>query len=265
MDVAFISGDDIRRHRNLLGRLGCSLARDARTIAGNWSPPAGLKEPEMDHRKYVKGIANSLRSFSEALQLASEGFRDRTEIEAEDSVDNFVNRSANAAEHLAKAMLLRHGTQPRKIHNLTHLADDIAAEFPELAEAIRGLNGGTQADHTRHYSDAPPADQEDVRHAVGRLKRTAQLLAAEEPHWRSGQLRTAMHRFKSAAVELRDVKALPLDSTDPALTMAITALRDGRADLVQGAHELWTAWRGPQREAQPEPPAPDDGDDGPSP
>ena len=38
IDVAFISNEDIRRHRNLLGRLGCSLARDARPIAGSWSP-----------------------------------------------------------------------------------------------------------------------------------------------------------------------------------------------------------------------------------
>lgn len=221
----------------------------------------------MDHRKYVKEIANSLRRFSEALEWASEGFRDQTEIEAEGSVDNFVNRSSDAAEHLAKAMLIRNGHQPRLIHNLDRLADDITAESPGLAEAIRGLNGGTHVDHTRHYSDAPPADQEDVRHAVGRLKRTAQLLAAEEPHWRSGQLRTPMRRFKSAAVELRDVQALPLDSTDPALLWAITALRDGRADLLQGAHELWTAWRKPQMEAQPElsAPAAEDGDPSPSP
>ena len=60
IDLAFISDADIRRHRNRLGRLGCELARDARPIAGNWRPPAGLKEPEMDHETYWEEISNSL-------------------------------------------------------------------------------------------------------------------------------------------------------------------------------------------------------------
>ena len=264
MDVAFISGDDIRRQRNLLGRLGFSLSRDARPIAGRWSPPAGLKEPVMDHQKYVEEIANSLRRFSEALRWAFAGFRDPTAVAAQGSVDSFVNRSADAAEHLAKAMLVRNGHEPRSIHNLPHLADGISSESPGLAEAIRSLNGGTQADHTRHYADAPAADVEDVRHAVRRLKRTGQLLAAELPHWRSAGLVSPMEQIQSAAVDLRDAKAMQLDDNGSAAGQATMALRGGRVDGLRGADALWTAWREPQ----PEPaalPAPAAEDNGPSP
>ena len=265
MDVAFISGDDIRRQRNLLGRLGCSLARDARPIAGRWSPPPGLKEPEMDHHKYVEEIANSLRRFSEALRWAFAGFRDTTAVATQGSVDSFVNRSADAVEHLAKAMLVRNGHQPRSIQNLAHFADGIASESPGLAEAIRSLNGGTQADHTRHYADAPPADVEDVRYAMRRLKRTGQLLAAELPHWRSAGLVSPMEQIQSAAVDLRDAKAADLDDTESAPGRSAMALRAGRADALRGAHELWTAWREPRREAQTEPPVSAAKDNEPSP
>ena len=265
MDVAFISGDDIRRHRNLLGRLGCSLARDARPIAGSWSPPAGLKEPEMDHQKYVEEIANSLRRFSEALRWAFAGFRDPTAVAAQGSADSFVNRSADAAEHLAKAMLVRNGQQPRSIHDLARLADGIASESPGLAEAIRSLNGHTKADHTRHYANSPPATPKSVRHAVRRLKRTGQLLAAELPHWRSAGLVSPMEQIQSAAADLRDAKAAQLDDAESAPGQAAMALRGGRADALGGAHALWTEWRKPRREAQPEPPVPDDDDPSPSP
>ena len=260
MDVAFISEDDIRRHRNLLGRLGCSLARDARPIAGSWSPPAGLKEPEMDHGMYIEEISNSLSRFAEALGSALPGFRNSAAAAGQRAANKFVNRSADAAEHLAKAMLVRNGHEPRATHDLDRLANGIAAESPELAEAIRSLNGGTQADHTRHYADAPPADQEDVRHAVHRLKRTGQLLASELPHWRNAGLDSDMEPIKSAAVDLRDVKPVPLDDTESEPGQAAMALRNGRADALRGAHELWTAWREPQPEpaAQPAPAVKDD-------
>lgn len=90
-----------------------------------------------------------------------------------------------------------------------------ARRSPPLAEAIRSLNGHAQADHTGHYSNSPPATAESVRHAVRRLRRTGQLLAAELPHWRSGGLDSPMEDFKSAAVDLRDAQAAPLNETDP--------------------------------------------------
>ena len=43
MDVAFISDDNICRHRHLPGWLGCALARDALPITVGWSPPAGQR------------------------------------------------------------------------------------------------------------------------------------------------------------------------------------------------------------------------------
>ena len=266
MDVAFISDDDIHRHRNLLGRLGCSLARDARPIAGNWSPPTGLTEPEMDRMMYQEEISTSLLRFAEALRSALHARRSSTEAEGQWTANTFVNKSADAAEHLAKAMLVRNCHEPRSIHNLDHLADDIAAVSPELAEAIRSLNGHTQADHTGHYSNSPPATAESVRRAVRRLKRTGQLLATELPHWRSAILDSLMTDIKSAAVDLRDMKAVPLDATDSASGQAAMALRGGRVDALRGAHALWTAWKEPQPEpaAQPAPAAKDD-DPSPSP
>ena len=264
MDVAFISDDDIRCQRNLLGRLGCSLARDARPIAGKWSPPPGLKEPEMDRMTYHEEISNSLLRIAEALRSALHARRSSTAAAGQRAANSFVNRSAVAAEHLAKAMLVRNGHQPRSIHDLARLADGIAAEAPELAEMIRSLKGHTLTDHTAHCSDSPSATAESVRHTVHRLKRTGQLLAAELPHWCSADLGFPMEDIKSAAVDLRDVKALPLDETESAPGQATMALRAGRADALRGAHALWTAWREPEPAAQPESAAKDD-DPSPSP
>ena len=252
IDVAFISDDDIRRHRNLLGRLGCALARDARPIAGSWRPPAGLKEPEIDHAIYVAEIKNSLARFSEALRSAFHALHNSSAAGSQNALDNFVNRSANAAEHLAKAMLVRNGRQPRSVFDLSRLAEGIATEDPELAKTVRSLNGHTRVDHTRHYSNAPPASAAAVSHAALRLKRTGQLLAAELPHWRSGHLKPLMEDIRSFAVDLRDAQATPLDETGSEAAQAALALRSGRAIALRGAHALWTEWR----DAQLEPPAP---------
>ena len=198
MDVAFISDDDIHRHRNLLGRLGCSLARDARPIAGNWNPPPGLKEPEMDCEMYHDQVSNSLLCIAATLRSALHARRSSTAAAGQRAANSFVNRSAVAAEHLAKAMLVRNGHQPRSIHDLTRLADGIAAESPELAERIRSLKGHTLTDHTAHCSDSPPATAESVRHAVRRLTRTQQLLTAALAHWRTGAARNTIPRCRNA-------------------------------------------------------------------
>ena len=257
IDVAFISAADIRRQRNLLGRLGCSLARDARSIAGSWHPPAGLKEPETDLGIYRTEIDNSLRRFGEALRSAIHAFPDSTAVSAQNSANNFVNRSADAAEHLAKAMLVRNGHQPRSIHDLGRLADGISAQDPELAAAVRSLNGHTQGGHTRHYVNAPPATAEAVSHAAQRLQQTGRLLAAELPHWRSGVLNLLMEDIKSLAGDLGDAEPAPLDDTGSGAGQATLALRAGRGSALNGAHALWTAWR----EAYSEP----EDNDGPSP
>ena len=261
IDVAFISDDDIRRHRNLLGRLGCALARDARPIAGSWRPPAGLKEPETDHAMYLAEIENSLRRFSEALIWAVSVFRKSSAVAAQNSAGSFVNGSADAAEHLAKAMLVRNGHQPRSIHDLGRLADGNADDDPDLAETIRSLNGHTRADQTRHYGNAPPPTAAAVSHAAIRLKRTGQLLAAELPHWRSEEVEFELEIIRSNAANLRDVQATPLDEAGSEAAQAALALRSGRVVALRGAHALWTAWR----DVQLEPPPPAVDDDGPSP
>ena len=248
MDVAFISDDDIRRHRNLLGRLGCSLARDARPIAGSWNPPTGLKEPKIDHGIYHKDIYNSLSCFNEALRSAWHGFRGSSAAAGQWTANGFVKRTADAAEHLAKAILVRNSHQPRSIHDLGRLADDIAAEASELAATIRSLKGHTLTDHTAHWSNTPPATAEAVSHASRRLKRTGQLLAAELPHWRNGDLEFLMEDIRSAAVDLRNVQATPLDETDSASGRAAIALRNGRNTALRGTHTLWTAWQEAQLE-----------------
>lgn len=252
VDLTFISDADIRRHRNRLGRLGCALTRDARPIAGSWRPPAGLKEPEMDPGTYLAEIENSLARFGEALLEARLALFKPSAAGAQVSAASFVNRSADAAEHLAKAMLLRNGRQPRAIHDLGRLADGIAAEDPDLAETVRSLDGQTQADHTRHYATATPATAEAVSHAAQRLQRTGRLLAEELPHWRSEELQPRMDVIESNSVGLRDAQAPPLDETESASGQAALALRSGRGTTLRGAWALCTAWK----EAHPEPAMP---------
>ena len=141
MELAFISNEEIRRRRNLLGHLGCSLARGAKPIAGNWIPPAGLTKPKIDFRMHAQEIANALRRFSDALRLVAAGFRDPTAIESHGSADKFVYRSADAAEHLTKSLLVRNDHQPPAIRDLARLAEGVSAQASELAETIRSLNG----------------------------------------------------------------------------------------------------------------------------
>ena len=251
VDVAFISDADIRSHRNLLGRLGCALAREARPIAGIWRPPEGLKEPEMDHGTYLAEIENSLARFGEALVEARLALLKPSAAGAQVSAGGFVNRSADAAEHLAKAMLHRNGHQPRAIHDLGRLADGIAAEDPELAASVRSLNGQTRADHTRHYATAAAATAEAVSHAAQRLQRTGWLLAEELPHWRSEDLKPRMDIVESNAVDLREAQATALGESGSEAGRAAVAIRDGRNDALGGAWALLTEWK----EAHSEPAA----------
>ncbi|MCY3880465.1 MAG: HEPN domain-containing protein, partial [Rhodobacteraceae bacterium] len=182
------------------------------------------------------------------LGSALPAFRNSSAAAGQRAANKFVNRSADAAEHLAKAMLVRNGLQPRAIHDLARLADEITAESPELAEAIRSLNGHTQTDHTTHYSNSPQATAESIRHAVRRLKRTGQLLAADLAHWRSAGLDSDIEPIKSIAADFRKVRAVPLDVTDSASARAVMALRSERGDALRGVDELLTAWRAPQLE-----------------
>ena len=110
VDVAFISDSEIRRCRNLLGQLGCALAREARPIAGSWRPPAGIGEPQPDPEVHRSGIECALSSFSDAVESVYWSFGSSSTAHAQRSADDFADSSERCAKHLVRAILVRSGS-----------------------------------------------------------------------------------------------------------------------------------------------------------
>ena len=252
VDVAFISDSEIRRCRNLLGRLGCALAREARPIAGNWRPPEGIGEPQPDPEVYRNGIECALRSFGDAVESVYWSFGSSLAAKAQLSADDFADSSERCAKHLVRAILVRSGRQPRSMRSLGRLADGIAAGDPDLAAAVRSLKGHAQGDRLRIRGSAPwPATADAVSHSARRLKRAGRLLAAELPHWPDGELphwlgKDLDHRagnIRLYAGWLGDAQAAELDGTASASGQAALALREGREDVLRGARAILAAWR----------------------
>lgn len=125
VDVVFISDSEIRRCRNLLGRLGCALAREARPIAGSWRPPEGIGEPLPDPEVHRSGINCALRSFSDAVESVYWSFSSSSAAKAQRSADDFADSSERCTKHLVKAILVRSGRQQRSMRSLDRLADGI--------------------------------------------------------------------------------------------------------------------------------------------
>ena len=178
----------------LLRRKACSIchvalgiARDGRTLAGTWTRPQ-VEHALMQPDNYGHLIRNAAVLMEEAARTLSRIGRDHWGADV-GVRGQFLTRSADAGEHLAKAMLGRHGLDFARTHDVTVLSRQAGeAGFPELARTVMVLNGLTREQHTAHYpEDVPIPTEEDCRHAVRRMHAVAEGLgeeldrAAEDP------------------------------------------------------------------------------------
>ena len=266
LDTVFIAADDIRRHRNRLSHLGCALSRDAVALAGDWERPKGLREPELNNDSYLNEIENSQVGIVVALDQLRTGMGLRDPVRAQAAANRFVSRTADAAKHLAKALLLRNGHQPQRIRDLAGLASRIAGRDADLAEKIGSLNGGASVGHVAHCGDSPDSSPDEISQSIRRLCRTADLLAEEMPHYRRYIPSIAFDNISAAASRLSEVEPATLNRQSASDSVrSAEALRQGRQNAIAAATSLRSAWEATSRRDHDEGPAaevemsPDDG------
>ena len=253
LDIVILSADEIRRHRNDLAHLGCALSRYAVTLAGTWRRPTGLKEPELNFDSYLTEIENSQAHIADALNQMRTGLLEPARARA--AAGRFVSGTADAAEHLVKAILLRRGIEPQKTHRLHELADMVSQRDPGLAERVRELNGDTAADHVAHYGTSPASSPDSVGRSITRLHRTANLLAEEIPHFHGLSSSTAFDTMSEAAELLAGVNSLASDPRAvPAALQSANAFKQGQEAVIAAVADLrsrWDAANRQERDADP--------------
>ncbi len=157
----------------------------------------------MEPEKYLQFISNASDFIQTAAGQVAKAGMGGDWLRTNFAANRFVARTADAAEHLAKAMLGRRGIDPHPTHGVDHLADQAARDgHSALAEDIREMDGFTREDHVAGY-DGAGADRLD--HAAGRLPVVVRRLAlelasaAEDPEFAEVAARAAMDVADSAA------------------------------------------------------------------
>ena len=209
----------VARKALCIGHVGRGIVVDGKILAGDWLRPKLQRKPFMETDRYEKWVHTSLSFVKGAVAASSDIglLDDRHQHLAE--ADSFVACTANAAEHLAKAVMGRHGLDARHSHDLHRLADQArSAGHEALAEDVLRMNGATRDDHKARYDGA---DAESLGHAIARLPVVLDLMRKEltgspegflNPE-QAGQLAdTAARILSNGAASLRD--AMHRDGTD---------------------------------------------------
>lgn len=155
-----------------LGTLQRGIVRDGVILAGTWNIDR-LKgvELRMDMTTFLNHINvahNRTRSAIDCYERIARGNQDY-DIEETDCRD-FIAYTADAAEHLAKAMLISLGIDPEKKHDLKALADQVRnAGHARQAGIIHSLNGFVRGDHIVPY--------EPREHSFARAQNASKRLA----------------------------------------------------------------------------------------
>ena len=193
-----------RRKALVIGHVARGIVRDGKLLAGSWNRPNSGGVPVMGSEEYAKLIKNSIWYVgSAATTLAKIGKVPDWDADSTAST-HFTADTADAAEHLAKAMLGRRGIEYEWTHDLNRLAEQARrADFTELAGKIRSMNGLTRTQHMAMYLDVD-VDEEGCRHAVRRLHAVIGLLgeeirsAKEEPRLADSMIRPVRTAFNTA-------------------------------------------------------------------
>ena len=167
----------VERQSLCIGHVGRGIAVDGQILAGTWERPKTEGTPFMETERYRRSMHAALRMIRNAVDSCARTGAPDSWPDAPGEADDFVAATADAAEHLVKAVMGRQGIYPRRTHDLSRLADQMRkAGHAALAEDFIRMNGQTQRDHEAHYGmDAP----ENLAHAVICLPVVLELLLKE--------------------------------------------------------------------------------------
>ena len=201
--------DLIARKALCIGHVGRGIVTDGRILAGEWTRPKPEGEPFMEAEGYDRSMGTSLDMIEVAVNAMANLMGQDNWRQSVRKADRYVACTADAAEHLAKAVMGRHGIDARHSHDLRALAAQSGrAGHQALAEHLLQMNGGTKEDHVARYSGAT---RDSLDHAIARLPVVLDLMRRE----------------------LRDLPADFLDPKEGAelVESAMEVLRDGAATL----------------------------------
>ena len=209
----------VERKALCIGHVGRGIAVDGRVLAGDWSRPKMEGAPMMDPDRYMRSLYTSIDMTGLASQAAARIARQRSWRNNWRHTDRFVAATADAAEHLAKAVMGRHGIDAWHTHDLNELADQARkAGLGSLADDVARMNGATRRDHMAGYHGA---DQDSLAHAIARLpvildpmRRELAALPADflDPQETADLKDAAVGSFREKAVQLRS--AIERDGAD---------------------------------------------------
>ena len=239
-----------RRKACAIGHIASGVIRDGWLLAGSWArfPSPGDEPPRMQPDEY-SGLTYNALSLMECASVQAEELGKAVCWQKDDCACRaFVKSTADAAEHLAKAMLGRHGIDYRHLCDLSRLEELARQEDRhDLADAICSMNGRTQADHV-----APYGDGDDCGHAVGQFLAMALLLASEvvagerderlSATWNAGDIRpTALTMARNRQAALRAAADnTPGEAPKDAIRKRLAVLAGARpalADALAGLEE----------------------------
>lgn len=143
-------------------------------------------------------------------------------LEDERALTLLPQRSADAAEFVAKALCLATGSSYAKVHELNALAETV----PEhLQERVRGLNGPTRNDHMAGYLAGSSKPREVHQRVVNSMR-----LLADMARWQTPMF---PERARSLSLRLDDV------------ARSVTNLDENRREepLVRAFMAALSAWR----------------------
>ena len=230
----------VERKALCIGQVGRGIAVDGRVLAGDWSRPKMEGAPVMDPDRYKRSLYASLGRIALAIGASADIERALGRDDILERVDQFVTATADAAEHLAKAVMGRHGIDAWHPHDLNELAGQARqAGLGALADDVARMNGATRRDHMAGYHGA---DQDSLAHAIDRLpvildltRRELAALPADflDPQETAELLTAAARRFRRASATLRAaIERDGADMTLPAPVDWITPLVHARAALA---------------------------------
>lgn len=144
----------LRSRACYLGSVQRAIVRDGVLVAGDYDLEALKGVPlRMDALTFMNHLVTAekqIRSAAEAYTRVAQGDQDMVR-DLSDCAE-FVSASADAAERLGKAMLMRLGLDPKQTHDMNALADQaLSAGYSKEAGMLRSLNGKTKNDHVAHY------------------------------------------------------------------------------------------------------------------
>ena len=240
----------VERTALCIGHVGRGIARDGLILAGDWSRPAMEGVPLIDAARYRRALYASLGRIALASEAAADIERTLVRYEILERTDQFVSAAADAAEHLAKAVLGRHGIDAWHTHDLNELATQARrAGLGVLADDLARMTRATRADHTAVYSGT---DADSLAHAIDRLPAVLDLMGRElaelpadllDRQETADLLGAAARQFRDSAGALR--AAIERDGGDltlPEPVVWITLLTRARERLASALEDAASAF-----------------------